>query len=167
MPAEITRVKTLAALLLAAAAGTGLRTVQLGAPPPDFVVPAAHGTPAPLSQLRGKPVVINFWATWCPPCTDELPYFQRLHDEYGDHVRIVTVDWNEGAQTAQAYLRDKHYTLPVVSDADGKIYAAYSLSKVPDTIVLDGDGNVTYVSVGGLSWDELAAAVDPLVTPGR
>lgn len=156
----------LAVLVAAAIAGTGLKAVQFGAPPPDFSIPAAiHGAPADLAQLRGKPVIINFWASWCPPCTNELPYFQRLQDEYGSRVRIITIDWNEDAATARDYLRANHYSLPLVLDSDSKIYDAYSLTKVPDTIVLDASGNVTYVSVGGLSWDELAAAVDPLVPP--
>jgi thiol-disulfide isomerase/thioredoxin len=113
-----------------------------------------------LSELKGKPVVINFWASWCPPCTDELPYFQRVEELYGDKVRVITVDWAEDPQTALGYLRDKHLDLPLVSDRQSKIYAAYSLSEVPDTVVLDAAGNVSYVSVGGLSWQELTQAVE-------
>ena len=159
MPAEKVGVKSLPALVLAAATGTGLASVHYGAPPPDFSVPTRQGA-RPLSQLRGKPVVINFWASWCPPCTNEMPYFQRLKELYGDRVRIVTVDWNEDPSVAQAYLAAEHFDLPLVADRQSKIYAAYSLSEVPDTIVLDGDGNVAYVSVGELSWVELQAAVN-------
>ena len=152
----------MAALVLVALAGTGLKTVQIGAPPPDFSVPSGNAS-VPLTQLLGKPLVINFWASWCPPCTDELPYFERLRQTYGDRIRVVTVDWNEEPSVASAYLRARNLDLPVVSDEQSKIYAAYSLSKVPDTIVLDAQGKVTYVSVGGLSWEELSAAVDPLL----
>jgi cytochrome c biogenesis protein CcmG, thiol:disulfide interchange protein DsbE len=151
-------VKLLAALLLAIASGTGLPAIHYGAPPPDFTVRTPQGTER-LSVLRGKPVVINFWASWCPPCTDELPYFQRLAEIYGDKVTIVTVDWNEQPGVADAYLRSHHLDLPVVSDTQSRIYRQYSLSEVPDTVVLDAQGNVTYVSVGELSWDELEAAV--------
>lgn len=162
MPAESYRVKLPAALVLAAIAGTGLRAVQFGSPPPDFAVPSPHGSVA-ISRLVGKPLVINFWASWCPPCTNELPYFARLQSQYGDRVRIITVDWDEDPAVAAAYLRARHLVLPLVSDERSKIYAAYSLSEVPDTIVLDAQGNVAYVSVGGLSWDELDAAVEPLL----
>lgn len=133
--------------------------MHYGAPPPDFTVPTTHGS-EPLSELRGKPVVINFWASWCPPCTDEMKYFERLKQTYGDRVRIVTVDWDEEPGVAQAYLKSQHIDLPVVPDRQSKIYAAYSLRVVPDTLVLDAAGNVTYVSVGGLSWQELQTAVD-------
>lgn len=154
--------KFLVGVLLAAASGTGLATVHYGAPPPDFAL-RAGARDQTLSQLRGKPVVINFWASWCPPCTDELPFFARLTQTYGDRVRVITVDWNEDPATAMRYLRAQHLQLPVVSDRESKIYAAYSLTEVPDTVVLDAAGNVTYVSVGGLSWPELTSAVDQVL----
>ncbi len=159
MPAENVDVNVLAAVLATAVTATGLASVHYGAPPPDFAVPTVQGN-RPLSQLRGKPVIINFWASWCPPCTVELPYFERLSRAYGDRIRVITVDWNEDPQTANAYLRAAHLSLPVISDRQSKIYAAYSLSEVPDTVVLDADGNVRYVSVGELSWPELSEAVD-------
>lgn len=150
--------KLLAALLLAAASETGLTAVHYGTPPPDFPVRTTQGTQR-LSDLRGKPVVINFWASWCPPCTDELPYFERLAQTYGDRVTIVTVDWNEQPGVAESYLRSHDLHLPLVTDEQSRIYRAYSLSEVPDTVVLDAQGNVSYVSVGELSWNELNGAV--------
>jgi thiol-disulfide isomerase/thioredoxin len=162
MPAEKRGVKALIALLLAAATGTGLATVRFGAPPPDFKLSGVADART-LSQLRGTPVVVNFWASWCPPCTDEMPYFERLKSEYGDRVRVLTVDWNEDPAVAEAYLKSQHIDLPVVSDRQSRIYTAYSLSEVPDTVVLDAGGNVSYVSVGGLSWAELKAAIDRIL----
>ena len=162
MPAEKVGVKLLVALIFAAASTTGLPAVHYGAPPPDFTVSTTQGNER-LSLLRGKPVVINFWASWCPPCTDELPYFARLSETYGDKVTIVTVDWNEPPGTAKAYLRSHHLDLPVVPDTQSAIYRQYSLSEVPDTVVLDAQGNVTYVSVGELSWQELDTAVQAVL----
>lgn len=155
--------KLLAALVLAAASATGLSAIHYGAPPPDFVVRTDRGSEH-LSALRGKPVVINFWASWCPPCTEELPYFERLAQMYGDRVVIVTVDWNEDPAVADAYLRSHHLELPVVADRQSDIYRAYTLSEVPDTVVLDAQGNVTYVSVGELSWHELDGAVKSVLS---
>lgn len=152
----------LLALVLAVATGTGLASVHYGAPPPDFTIADAQGVQT-LRDLRGKPVVINFWASWCPPCTEEMPYFERLQATYGDRVRIITVDWNEDPANAVGFLRTRHLQLPVVSDRQSKIYSAYSLTEVPDTLVLDAAGNVTYVSVGGLSWPELSAAVSAVL----
>ncbi|HKU68962.1 MAG TPA: TlpA disulfide reductase family protein [Candidatus Baltobacteraceae bacterium] len=154
--------KFLAVLVLAAASATGLAAVHYGAPPPDFAVRTPQGSER-LSDLRGKPVVINFWASWCPPCTDELPYFARLSQTYGDRLTIVTVDWNEQPGIAEAYLRSHGIDLPLVSDTQSRIYREYSLSEVPDTVVLDAQGNVTYVSVGELSWKELDSAVQDVL----
>lgn len=154
--------KFLAALVLAAASGTGLPAIHYGAPPPDFAVHTTQGSER-LSALRGKPVIINFWASWCPPCTDELPYFERLAQTYGDKVHIVTVDWNEQPGTARAYLATHHIDLPVITDTQSDIYRAYSLFEVPDTVVLDAQGNVAYVSVGELSWQELDGAVQAVL----
>jgi thiol-disulfide isomerase/thioredoxin len=163
MPAEKVLVKFLLAAVLALSTGTGLANVHYGAPPPDFMIPIGSGS-EPLSSLRGKPVVINFWASWCPPCTNELPYFERLRQEYGDRVVLLTVDWNEAPGVAQSYLRKAHLgDLPVIEDPQSQIYRAYSLGEVPDTIVLNEAGNVSYVSVGGLSWSELQNAVDQVL----
>jgi len=158
MPAEKISVNILAAVLLAASAAGGLATVRVGAPPPDFTLPTKQGGVS-LSHLRGKPVVINFWATWCPPCTDELPYFTRLAHDYGDRVRIVTVS-NEAAGVARDYLRAHQLNLPLVEDTAGAVFSAYALPPIPGTVVLDPEGRVEYISAGGLSWDELQTAVD-------
>jgi predicted transcriptional regulator len=83
---------------------------------------------------------------------------------YGDRVVIVTVDWNEDPAVADAYLRSHHLELPVVADRQSDIYRAYTLSEVPDTVVLDAQGNVTYVSVGELSWHELDGAVKSVLS---
>jgi thiol-disulfide isomerase/thioredoxin len=145
--------------VLAAITGTGLATVHYLQPPPaDFTVPTAHGTER-LSDLRGRVVVVNFWATWCHPCTDEMKYFVRAQQEFGSRVAVVTVS-NELHDVAASYFRVWNVDLPVVEDLDGSIFKAYSVGPVPDTLVLDPAGNVTYVSVGGLSWEELSGAIE-------
>jgi peroxiredoxin len=153
----------LAALSLAAltavapAAGTGLASIRYDAPPPNFAIPTPHGIEY-LSDLRGKVVVINFWASWCKPCTDELHEFVRAKAVFGDRIAIVTVS-NELPDVAASYLRTWNIDLPLVQDLTGAIERLYSIQKVPDTLVLDPQGNVTYVSVGALSWKELEEAV--------
>jgi cytochrome c biogenesis protein CcmG/thiol:disulfide interchange protein DsbE len=156
-------VKLLAALVFAAASATGLAAVHYGVAPPDFVVRTTQGSER-LSALRGKPVVVNFWASWCPPCTQELPYFERLGQLYGNRISIVTVDWNEQPGTASSYLKQHDLNLPVVDDGQSRIYKEYSLFEVPDTVVLDAQGNVSYVSVGELSWNELNTAVQQVLS---
>ncbi len=158
MPAEITCVNFVMGIVLAVAASTGLAGIRYGAPAPVFDVPSMHGA-IPLTSLRGKPVIINFWATWCPPCTAELPNFVRLEREYGNRIAIVTVS-NEPTGVARAYFAKHGYDLPLLEDSKGNVFALYSIKPVPDTLVLDASGNVTFVSVGGLDWKELQTAVD-------
>ncbi|MBV8344460.1 MAG: TlpA family protein disulfide reductase [Candidatus Eremiobacteraeota bacterium] len=150
----------LPALFLAAstAVATGLATIRYDVPPPNFAIPGAHGTRY-LSDLRGKVVVINFWATWCHVCTEELDDFVRAQQMFGDRLAIVTIS-DELPNVAAGYLRARNIELPLVEDTSGAISRVYSVEKWPITLVLDPAGAVSYVSVGGLSWQELQDAIE-------
>jgi peroxiredoxin len=156
-----------AALVLAAltAPATGLATIHYNAPPPNFAFPTAHGTRY-LSDLRGRVVVIDFWATWCHVCTAELHDFVRARETFGSRVAIVTIS-DERANVAADYLQVQNITLPLVEDLQGAVFSIYSVSAIPVTLVLDPQGAVTYVSVGGLSWDELNQAIERAQDSGR
>ena len=149
----------LAAFVLAAltAPATGLATIHYDAPPPNFAFPTAHGAEY-LSDLRGKVVVIDFWATWCHVCTAELHEFVRARETFGQ-VAVVTIS-DESPDVAARYLRESNIALPLVEDLEGTVFAIYSVSAIPVTVVLAPSGDVTYVSVGGLSWPELAQAIE-------
>ena len=149
---------------LTASASTGLAGISFDAPPPNFAIPTPRGTQY-LSDLRGRVVVIDFWATWCDACTEEMKYFVRAKQAYGDRLAVVTVS-DELPDVAASYFRTWNITLPLVEDTDGAIDRIYSIDKIPDTLVLDPEGRVSYVSVGGLSWDELKRAIDRAGTPG-
>ncbi len=161
----------LAAFVLAAVtASTGLRDVHVGQPSPDFGVPVAQGT-ALLSDWRGKPVVLNFWASWCKPCTDELHLFVRARREFGSRIHLLTIS-SEPHDVAASYLRLWNIDLPLLEDVDDSISAEYDVPPIPVTVVIDRTGDVSYVSVGELNWRELRSAIeavaapDPLGTPG-
>jgi cytochrome c biogenesis protein CcmG, thiol:disulfide interchange protein DsbE len=149
-----------AALLLAAltASSTGLATIRYDAPPPNFAFPTPQGTKY-LSDLRGRVVVIDFWATWCHACTAELKEFVRARDTFGSRVAVVTIS-DEMPDVAANYLHLSNITLPVVEDLEGSVFRIYSVSAIPVTLVLNANGDVSYVSVGALSWDELSQAIE-------
>src|SRR5271165_2323163 len=112
----------LAALVLAALiapAQTGLATIEYNAAPPNFAIPSAHGTTY-LSDLRGKVVVVDFWATWCHVCTEELKDFVRATDVFGKKVAVVTIS-DELPGVASSYLEHWDIGLPVVEDVQGAI----------------------------------------------
>ena len=108
--------------------------------------------------------MIDFWATWCDPCTAEMKYFVRAKQQFGDRVTVVTVS-NEPHDVAASYFRLWKIHLPVVEDLTGAISRLYSVTKIPVTVVLDPAGNVSYVSLGGLSWDELQDAIGKALGP--
>jgi len=149
---------------LTAASGTGLAGISFDAPPPNFAIPGGHGAQY-LSDFRGRVVVIDFWATWCDVCTEEMKYFVRAKQTYGNRVEVVTIS-NELPDVAASYFRTWNIALPLVEDTAGVINRLYSIDKIPDTLVLDPDGRVSYVSVGGLSWDELKQAIDRAAASG-
>lgn len=153
------------AVIVAAAnatpANTGLATIHYHAPPPDFNVPAGNNI-EPLSSLHGKAVLINFWASWCHPCTDELSLFVRARQAYGDRLMVVTVS-SEPHDVAASYLRLWNIELPVVEDLNSAISSAYSVPPIPVTILVDPEGKVSYVSVGETSWAELASALQQAI----
>ena len=129
------------------------------APSAELRDPDAGGTQY-LSEAARRVVVIDFWATWCHVCTDEMKYFVRAQQLFGPSIKVVTVS-NEPHDVAASYFRLWNIELPVVEDLEGaRSPRPLFVSAVPVTLVLDPAGDVSYVSVGGLSWTELVRAID-------
>jgi thiol-disulfide isomerase/thioredoxin len=141
-----------------AAPSTGLRTVSFEKAPPDFAYDVGAGETRLTAQL-GKPIVVNFWATWCHPCLDELEVFGRLEREYGNRVTLVTLS-AEAPGVAREYLLEHGPAMPVAEDPTRRVFDAYSIGPIPVTLVLRANGTVSHVSVGELDWSELSNAVD-------
>jgi len=138
---------------------TGLSAIDFAKVPPDFTFDLGSG-PQRLSAAFGKPIVLNFWATWCSPCVEELGVFEKLEATYGSAATLITLS-KEPSGTARDFIKEHSpVALPVVEDQGGKVFAAYSVREVPVTIVLGRDGTVAHVSVGELDWAELQQAVD-------
>ncbi|MDQ6932600.1 MAG: TlpA family protein disulfide reductase [Candidatus Eremiobacteraeota bacterium] len=142
----------------AAAPDTGLARVRYNVAPPDFTFDLDSKAQR-LSELRGKPVVLNFWATWCHVCVDEMSAFTQLQRTYGDRVAMLSIS-NEPAGIARGFLASRGVHLPLIEDSGHRIFDAYSVAPVPVTIVVSRNGTVEYVSVGSLDWPELQHAVE-------
>lgn len=133
-------------------------------PAPDFTVYTLDGEAAKLSDFRGKPVVINFWATWCPPCREELPGFESAWQQYGDKAVFLMVECGgEAAAEVADFMAEEGYTFPVYVDSDGSGAAAYGINAIPVTALVDGEGNLFAYQVGAVEEDSLRAAIDMLL----
>jgi len=147
----------LAILLAAVVHHTPQPTIREGAVPPNFAIPLGTGS-VQLSQLRGRTIVINFWATWCKPCTDELKYFTQARQAFGSRIDVVTIS-TEPHDVAASYLRLWNIDLPVVEDLDASISKLYAVPPIPLTVVVRPDGTIGHVSVGELDKGELQDAI--------
>lgn len=125
----------------------------------DFTVTDAEGNRIRLSDFAGKPVVVNFWATWCGYCVSELDEFEQAWETYGDRVAFLMVDLTDDAyetvKTARAFLERKAYRFPDYYDTLYEAQRAYAISAIPVTLVLDAAGNQVALHIGAIDGDEL------------
>jgi peroxiredoxin len=132
--------------------GYGLRT---GSVAPPFRLPSLTGGEVDLLSLRGKVVVLNFWATWCPPCVAEMPSLERLHRALGpEGLAVVTVSTDEDEEALARFVKDHGLTVPVLRDPGGRVASTeYGTTGYPETFTLDPKGRVLEHVVGPAEWD--------------
>ena len=134
----------------------------------DATVYLENGDAVTLTQLAdGKPLVINFWATWCPYCVDELPDFQRIVADYGDEVNFAFIDYTDGrtetVAIASTYLYENGFDdLPAYYDVDFAASAEYGVSSLPTTVVVNAEGEIVGIAVGAIDPAQLRAVLDEL-----
>lgn len=131
---------------------------------PSFSVPQLDGAPSELAAYRGRVVVMNLWASWCPPCRAEMPDLQRLYETYrSKNLVVLGVDQGESAQRVRAFARSLGIHYPILLDEQqqyGRVYAALGL---PTTVVVDENGVVARGFDGPLSFGQMVSAVKPLI----
>jgi len=134
---------------------------------PDFEMVDRDGNRIKLSDMRGKPVVLNFWASWCGPCKSEMPDFEEAYKEYGDDITFMIVNLtdgkNETVDTAQAFIDSQGYTFPVYFDTDSNGAAAYGVSSIPVTYFIDAQGYLVAYGQGALNSETLKSGIDMLI----
>ena len=142
-------------------------TEAQGSLAPDFTVYDFDGIAHKLSDFRGKPVILNFWASWCGPCASEMPEFQSFYEQYGEDIHFVLVNLTDGHQetvaSASAFLEENGYTLPVYYDTDIDAAMKYGVSAVPVSYFIDAEGYFAAWAEGALSEDMLRQGVDLLL----
>ena len=129
--------------------------LKAGSEAPGFRLPSLAGGQVDLASQRGKVVVLNFWATWCPPCVAEMPSLERLHRSLSpEGVSVVTVSTDEDEAALRRFVAEHALTLPVLKDPGGRVAAnQYRTTGYPETFVLDRNGRVLQHVVGPAEWD--------------
>jgi cytochrome c biogenesis protein CcmG, thiol:disulfide interchange protein DsbE len=130
---------------------------------PDFVLPTPTGETLTLSDLRGKPVVLNFWASWCAPCRVETPYFQALSEQYAAEVMFVGVNQGETADIARQFAADYELTYPLVLDETSRISREYAIFGLPTTLFIDAEGVIRHIIPGAVNQAVLESQVQQVL----
>lgn len=148
----------------AATGGSGL--FHVGEPAPPLVVPQVGGGIIDLAALRGKPVWVNFMATWCPPCQDEFPLMNGFAARYADEGLVVlAIDVKEEEGLVAAFAQGLAATFPLGLDGDGRVSEAWGAVALPVHFWIDGDGIIRDGSLGGIGPDIMAAGLETIL-PG-
>jgi thiol-disulfide isomerase/thioredoxin len=136
----------------------------------DFSASRLDGTQVRLSALKGKVVFLNFWATWCPPCREEMPSMEALYQRFrGRGLEFLAVDIQEGKDEVAAFMKQFGLTFPAALDDTGKISAEYGIRGIPTTFIIDKEGGIIASVVGGRDWNTPAVttALELLISHDR
>ena len=137
-------------------------------PPIELLRP--DGSPLSLGDLRGKVVLVNFWATWCEPCIAEMPSLQALRQRLGPKdFEVLAVNYQEGPARIQSFVAKTGVTLPIVRDTDGAVARAWNVRVFPSSFLVDRSGRIRYVLVGDADWTgpDLLSTIGALLGPPR
>ncbi|WP_346895900.1 TlpA disulfide reductase family protein [Clostridium sp. UBA7503] len=118
----------------------------------DFTVYDEDGKAVKLSDYKGIPVVLNYWASWCGPCQSEMPHFKEANDKYGDNVKILMINMTDGqretVESAKKFMADNEYDMLTLYDMDLDFANKYNVASIPRTVFIDKDGFITMERIG-------------------
>jgi len=147
----------------------GTQSAQESSLAPDFTVYDAQGNAVKLSDFRGKPVVVNFWASWCGPCKSEMPDFQKAYETYGEDIVFMMVNMTDGSgetvESASAFIDKNGYDFPVYFDTASSAAITYGVSSIPATYFIGSDGSGIAYGVGAMDAQTLEKGISMLTNP--
>jgi len=134
---------------------------------PDFTMLDEYDNPVMLSDFFGKPIVLNFWTTWCPACVRETPYFSRLFEEYGEDIHILKVNLLDGTRetrdTVDNFMNENGYSFPLFFDAMGEASRAYGVRSIPATFFICAEGYPIARVQGAVNENSLRQGLDAIL----
>jgi len=152
--------------------GTIISSAECSAPPrigdeaTDFQFQTPEGELASLSDFRGQPILLNFWAAWCQPCRIEMPYLQQIYDEWqAEGLVMLAINISEGAEEATSFMENYNLSFPVLLDTNLEVALCYYTISIPMTFFIDEDGIIQYIKVGPFtSQGEIESILNQLIT---
>ena len=127
----------------------------IGSEAPDINLQTLLGDEVRLSQFRGSPVLINFWATWCQPCQIEMPYIQNRFDQYRPDIVVLAVNFDEPVSSVQQFVKEQNFTFDVLLDTGGRIQELYQIRGYPTTYFVDAEGIIRVIHIGFMTESQL------------
>jgi thiol-disulfide isomerase/thioredoxin len=131
---------------------------------PDFTVYDASGNEVHLSDFIGKPIVLNFWASWCPPCQMEMPDFEQMYLELGDEIQFLMINMTDGSRETQKkaidFINENEYSFPVFFDLKSNAASIYGVQNLPTTLFIDAEGNFVAYATGAIDKATLKRGID-------
>lgn len=134
---------------------------------PDFEITNSKGETVTLSDFKGKPLVINFWASWCPPCKEEMPYLQSAFDEHGEEITFLFIDLVDGSretkEKGEEYINSQGFTFPIYFDSTGVASTNYGIRSIPTTFFINEAGEIVQTINGSMSQETLNSGLKKLL----
>ncbi|MGG6438123.1 redoxin domain-containing protein [Saccharococcus caldoxylosilyticus] len=138
--------------------------LSVGDVAPDFALQTLAGETVRLSDFRGKPVIVNFWTTWCPPCKKEMPDMEKFYQNYHSKVGLLAVHLTsqDTVENAKSFIHDYQLSFPVVLDKKQKVLNEYHIQTIPTSYIIDGDGVIRKKVIGPMTYKQMEEITAPL-----
>ena len=131
---------------------------------PDFSLSSPDGEEISLSDYEGQVILVNLWATWCPPCKAEMPTINAFYETHkADGFVVLAVNSQEGASTVKRFIQNNNFTFPVLLDSQGQVMDRYHVRALPTSFIIDRNGVIQHIQTGEITTQQLQKIVEPLL----
>jgi peroxiredoxin len=131
-----------------------MATAEVSQKAPNFILPSLDGKEVKLSDFKGRKVMINFWATWCPPCKAEMPAMQQLYNQAKGYIDILAINIDPHNDVA-GFVRENQLTFPILLDETGKVNEEYSIISIPTTLLVNEEGIIVKKHIGAMTFEQM------------